>query len=155
MAAAALIICLCLSGITVLAATGKLKGFFKDIKRWDGAVVETSYEQATDEVKLSVIGVTDRLTVEITMLNPGTVPCASFELFGIHKYQIIDGSGNIVAENEAVGMSPIETGKVSVSIPLDNIPDGEYTLIVSKLIGSAKADQPLVLTGTWECKFIR
>ena len=155
MAAVVLMICLCLSGITVLAATGKLEGFFKDIKRWDGAVVGTSYEQATDEVKLSVVTATDKLTVEITMLKPDVAPYAFFELFGIHKYQIIDENGNTVAENEAVEISPVEAGKVSVSIPLENIPGGGYTLIISELIGSAKADQPLVLSGTWECEFIR
>ena len=42
-------------GVTTLAATGKLEGFFKDIKRWDGAIVGTSYEQATDEIDVSVI----------------------------------------------------------------------------------------------------
>ena len=41
------------------------------------------------------------------------------------------------------------------SFPLENISDGEYTLIVSELVGSAKAEQPLGLTGNWECSFRR
>ena len=36
--AASFALCVCLTGVTALAATGKLEGFFKDVKRWDGAV---------------------------------------------------------------------------------------------------------------------
>ena len=46
----------------------------------------------------------------------------------------------------------VETSTVIENIP-ENISDGEYTLIVSELVGSSKADQPLGLTGTWECSF--
>ena len=42
-AVASLALCICLTGISAMAATGKLQGFFKDITRWDGAVVGTSY----------------------------------------------------------------------------------------------------------------
>ena len=52
-------------------------------------------------------------------------------------------------------MSAIANNKVLVNIPLDDVGNGEYTLIVSELVGSAKADQPLGLTGSWECSFRR
>lgn len=57
---ASLVVCFCLLGATVLAASGQLKGFFKDIVRWDGAVIGTSYEQATDEISLSVVSVAEQ-----------------------------------------------------------------------------------------------
>ena len=50
---AAMAICLSLS-VTALAATCALKGFFQDVKRLDGAVIGTTYEQATDEIALKV-----------------------------------------------------------------------------------------------------
>ena len=37
--AAAVALCICLTGMTAAAATGKLQGLFKDIIRWDGAIV--------------------------------------------------------------------------------------------------------------------
>lgn len=52
-------------------------------------------------------------------------------------------------------MSVISGDKIYVNVPLKNINEGEYTLIVSELVGSAKAEQPLGLTGTWEGDFVR
>lgn len=151
-AAASFALCVCLTGVTALAATGKLEGFFRDIKRWDGAVVGTSYEQATDEVDMKVVNITDELIVEFTMLKPDTAPYSFFEIFGINEYKIVDEDGNMVMENEPVEMSAMEN-KVTLKIPLNTISEGTYTLVVSKLVGSAKADQPLVISGTWECEF--
>ena len=31
--------------------------------------------------------------------------------------------------------------------------EGKYELIVSEMVGSSKADQPLVISGTWEVEF--
>ena len=52
-------------------------------------------------------------------------------------------------------MSEIANNKVLVNVPLEDVGNGEYTLIVSELVGSSKAEQPLGLTGTWECSFRR
>ena len=152
-AVATVALALCLTGVSVLAATGKLEGYFKDIKNWNGAVVGTSYEQATDEVELNVIDVTDELTVEITMLKPTDAPYSFFELFGIEEYKIVDANGNTVVDNETLEMSMVEGDNVTVKIPLENFSDGTFTLIVNKLVGSSKAEQPLVLNGAWECEF--
>ena len=154
-AVASFAICVCLTGVSVLAATGKLEGFFRDTKRWDGAVVGTSYEQATDEVELKIVEVSDKLVVEITMVNPNEAPYSFFEMFGIKDYKIVDANDNIIAENENLEMSVISGDKIYVNVPLKNINEGEYTLIVSELVGSAKAEQPLGLTGTWEGDFVR
>ena len=154
-AVASFAFCVCLMGVTALAATGKLEGYFRDIKRWDGAVDGTAYEQATDEVELNIIEVSDKLVVEITMVKPKEAPYSFFEMFGIKDYKIVDANGNVIGENENLEMSVITDDKVFVNVPLENIGDGEYTLMVSELVGSAKADQPLGLTGTWECSFSR
>lgn len=151
MAAVSIVLCLCLAGSATLAVTEKLEGFFKDVKRWDGAVIGTSYEQATDEVEINVIREAGQLIAEITFLKPNIVPYSEFETFGIESYKIVDQSGSAVAENEPVELSMITDGKVRVF--LNDISRGKYRLIVSKLIGSKKADQPLLLHGMWECEF--
>ena len=50
-------------------------------------------------------------------------------------------------------MELVTEGTICVSVPLDKISAGEYTLIVDELIGSKKADQPLVISGEWQCSF--
>lgn len=154
-AVASFALCVCLMGVTALAATGKLEGYFRDIKRWDGAVIGTAYEQATDEVEVNIIEVSDKLVVEITMVKPKEAPYSFFEMFGIKKYKIVDTNGNVIVENENLEMSAIANNKVLVNVPLDGVANGEYTLIVSELVGSSKAEQPLGLSGTWECSFRR
>ena len=154
-AVASFALCVCLMGVTALAATGKLEGYFRDIKRWDGAVIGTAYEQATDEVEVNIIEVSDKLVVEITMVKPKEAPYSFFEMFGIKKYKIVDTKGNVIVENENLEMSAIANNKVLVNVPLDGVANGEYTLMVSELVGSSKAEQPLGLSGTWECSFRR
>ena len=152
---ASLVLCLGLTGVTALATAGKLEGYFKDIIRIDGAVIGTSYEQATDEIELKVIDVSNELTVEVTMLNPKTVPYSTFELFGIEKYKIVNMDNKVIVEGVTTEMVEIVGDKVNVNISLENIAGGEYKLMVSELVGSSKADQPLVMSGEWECEFVK
>ena len=154
-AAASLVLCLCLAGATVLASTGKLQGFFKDVKRWDGAVVGTTYEQATDEIAVKITEVKDELTLEISMLDSNVAPYSEFELFGVKNYKIIDMDGKNIAEADDENMAELISGKVVVQIPVNNIAEGAYKLIISEMVGSAKADQPLVLSGIWEIEFTK
>lgn len=154
-AAASLVLCLCLAGATVLASTRKLQGFFKDVKRWDGAVVGTTYEQATDEIAVKITEVKEELTLEISMLDSNVAPYSEFELFGVKNYKIIDMDGKNIAEADDENMAELISGKVVVQIPVNNIAEGAYKLIISEMVGSAKADQPLVLSGIWEIEFTK
>lgn len=153
-AVATLALCLCVTGVTALASTGKLQGFFQDITNWNGAVTGTIYEQATDEVELEIVDAKDYLMVSITMIKPDMAPYNSFETFGVESYQIVDKDGNVV---DAGRTEPAEVvgDKVNVAISLENFAAGEYKLIVTKMVGNAKAEQPLVVSGIWECEFVR
>lgn len=153
--AAALALCLCVTGISAMAATGKLEGFFKDIKRWDGAITGTVYEQASDEVEIDTCVEKDKLVVTLKMLQPNEVPYSVLDNFGIEEYQIVDMEGNVIMESSAdMKMVPAgQSGIVEIEIPLDNVKSGEYKLLVTKLIGGSKADQPLFLNGNWESIF--
>ncbi len=153
--AASLALFICVSATTVLAATGILQGFFGDIFGANGAVIGTSYSQATDEVALTVTNVTDAITVEMELAYPNQAPYSELEMLGIESYTIVDVNGNVITEGTTTEMAPIVDGKVSVNISVDNISEGNYKLIISELVGGKKADQPLVLSGNWECKFTR
>lgn len=154
-AAASVAVCFCLIGIITMASTGKLEGFFKDIKRWDGAVVGTSYEQATDEIYLSVISATEKLTVMAEMTEPDNVPYCLFTTFGLENFIILDKNGKTMMEDKKTNLVEVVDGKAIIEIPIEELSSGEFKLVVNKFIGSAKADQPLILNGTWECEFAR
>lgn len=154
-AVASMAVCFGLLGVTAMAATGKLQGFFKDITRWDGAVTGTVYEQATDEINLSVMSASDELTIIAEMVNPDAVPYKEIETFGIKTYEIVDVNGEVVVEDGAAEFTEIADGKATFAILLSDLPAGEYKLIISEFVGGAKADQPLVISGTWECEFTR
>ena len=154
-AVAALALCLCVTSVTVLAATGKLQGFFKDVKRWDGAVIGTTYEQATDEINVKITEVTDELIVEISMVDPKVVPYSLFELFGLNNYKIVDINGKTIVEMKDETVAEVSDGKVMIQIPLNEVASGEYKLVINEMVGCSKADQPLVLHGTWECIFTK
>ena len=96
---AALVICLSLS-VTALAATGVLQGFFSDITNHSGAIVGTSYEQATDEIAVDVTVNGNELTVLTTFVNPDKFPYREAELLGIADYQIIDADGKVILIDE-------------------------------------------------------
>ncbi len=151
--AAAVTLCLGLGGITVMATSGKLDGFFADVTRWDGAVVGTTYEQATEEIEVSATVSGDSLVVDAVLLKAGDAPYAFLDGFGVQMYHIVDAKGDIIVEgirSEAVG---ITDGKVSVELPLDELESGSYTLIITEFVGTAKAEQDLPIKGYWECEF--
>lgn len=77
-------VALCLSlSVTALAATGVLQGFFQDITDYRGAVVGTSYEQATDEISMDVTVNGNELTALATFINPQMAPYSEAEKLGI------------------------------------------------------------------------
>ena len=148
-------VALCLSlSVTALAATGVLQGFFKDITNWQGAVVGTSYEQATDEIGVNVTVNGDELTVLATFADPQMFPYREAEKLGIAAYQIVEANGKVVKEG-AADSTEVVNGQASVNIQLDDIDSGSYKLIVTAFVSEKKADQPLNINGNWECAFTK
>ena len=154
-AVASLALCICLTGISAMAATGKLQGFFKDITRWDGAVVGTSYEQATEEVEVKAAETAVGLAVEVTFLDPDKAPYMFFEQMGIHAANIVDMDGKVIVKDLTSEPVDVQDGKVNIQISLENMVAGNYTLQIRELVGSKKAEQPLVVYGVWECEFVQ
>lgn len=151
--AAAIALCLCIGGVTAIAATGK--GYFKDIIRWDGAITGTAYELATDEIEIKVLDVTDSLTVVATVVDSTMVPYMTFDEMRIGSYKIVDSLGNVVIEGVSNEMLPYKNGQITVFIPVENLESGTYKLIVDSFVGGSKADQPLTVSGNWECEFTK
>ena len=149
----ALALCLCVTGVGALAATGKLSGFFTDVTRWDGAVIGTVYENANTEMQISADVVPDGLSVSVTADRPDADPFKSIETISIEEYTITDKINNTVASGKLSDKVSFTNGKATIVIPADNLSSGKYTITVTNLIGSKKADKDLALKGIWKCEF--
>ena len=150
---AALAICLTLS-VTVLATTGIGQGFFRDITNWQGAIVGTSYEQASDEISMCVAVNGNELTVRATFSIPQEFPYREIEKLGIAACRIVDVNGKTVKEGTAEATEVI-SGQAAILIPMEDIDSGDYKLIVTAFVAEKKAEQPLNLNGHWECEFTK
>lgn len=138
---------------TIVGTAAVKTGFFKDITRWNGAVIGTAYEQASEEMEASVTVVENELMVFITMLTPDKAPYSELEELGIDSYQIRDMSGNVVVHDADSELSYISNGQAEIKISLEGIESGNYKLVISQYVGTSKADQPLEISGIWECEF--
>ena len=150
---AILVICLSLS-VTAIAAPGILKGHFRDITNWQGAVVGTAYDHATDEVRVDATVNGNTLTVLAVFADPRMMPYTEAERLGIGAYRIVDAEGNTVEEGSAEA-AEIVGGRVAIGIPLDTLDRGNYKLMITSFISEKKADQPLTISGSWECAFTK
>ena len=152
-AVAALAVCLCLTGITAMATTGK--GFFKYTKRFDGAITGQTYQNATDELLVYAAVDEDVLTVTVEMVKIEIVPYREIEVLELEKYRVYDAFGNVVMENVVPNNVITENNQVKFQIPAEELAEGTYKLELDVLCGSKKADQDLLIYGGWECEFTK
>lgn len=152
-AAAALTVCLCLTGITAMATTGK--GFFQDIKRFDGAITGQTYQNATDEVLVYAAVEEDVLTVTVEMVKYDMAPYSEIEVLELQNYRVYDVFGIVVMENAVPENAVTENNQVKFMIPAEGLAKGIYKLELDVLCGSKKAEQDLLIYGEWECEFTK
>ena len=135
------------------AAGAAYHGFFKDIIRYDGAVVGTKYEQATNEIKVSVMADAEKITVVAEAVDPSAFPYAAFDSLKLNDYKIVDSNGKTVIDSLPTEMSDYADGKAEMTVPYQNLDNGDYKLIIRSFTAASKGDQPLVISGEWEIAF--
>lgn len=150
----ALVLCICLTGASALAASGVLQGFFKDIFGWNGAVVGTAYEDASDEMEISAEYDDSMLTVTVKMANTDVAPYREIETLRIKSYSVVDDSGKTIIDNQNSDAVAITDGSAVIKVPISLPSAGNYKLIISEFEGGKKADQPLSVTGNWQSEFV-
>ena len=147
--------------VTVVSA-GAIKGMFKDVKRWDGAVIGTEYVNATNDIEMNISETKDEyISLDINFENPNEAPFAFIQEVAITDYKVLDNNDkevlevNSTVENGIKGN--VENGRILLELPTnDKLNSNQnYKLVVNTIYGLAKADQPLKITGTWECEFSR
>lgn len=147
--AAVIALCLCAS----VAAADQL-GAFEDVKNWAGTVTGTGYVRATEEIEVTAAAEQGVLTITTAFLAPDAAPYSEFEMLEIESYKIVDAAGDVVASGKGEGFAGIADGKAEVNISLDGVETGDYKLLISSFVGTKKADQPLKISGSWECGFV-
>ncbi len=132
-------------------------GYFEDVTAWNGSVIGTTYENATDEIHFTLEAMeAEEATVSMTVkfVDLQKLPYSIIEELSIPKYTILDQSGAVVAEGSADYRAvDREQGETVFEIPLADLEKGDYRIKMEALEGKKKAEQPIPISGTWECGF--
>ncbi len=165
MIVAAAICTVCISAVALTPFASTIKGYFRDITRWDSAITGTEYVNATHEVKMAISGVSEKdgtflMPLTISFVNKAEAPFAYIQEIAITEYTILDKDKNEVLNGTfAIPDAPkgtISDGKAEVLLSAegDFQAGTEYTVLFETLHGLSKADAPLVISGSWSCNFI-
>jgi len=165
--AVAAVLALCLITVCMTPLASSIRGFFSDIIRFDGAITGTQYENATNDIKIDVLEVTSEngnviIPLELSFENPTEAPFPYIQEIAVSEYKIVDSNNKEIIKTKVSATDgkkgTINNGKVLVNLSLNDakLKSGEeYTIVIDKMYGLAKADAPLHITGTWKCNFIR
>ena len=165
--AIAAVLALCLVTVCMTPLANSIRGFFSDIIRFDGAITGTQYENATNDIKVDVLDVTSEngnviIPLELSFENPTEAPFPYIQEVAVSEYKIVDSNNKDIIKTKVSAedgeKGTINNGKVVVNLSLNDakLKSGEeYTIVIDKMYGLAKADAPLHITGTWRCNFIR
>ncbi len=130
---------------------------FEDVTAWNGSVIGTTYENATDEILFTLEAMeAEEATISMTarFQDLQKLPYSAIEELSIPKYTILDQSGAVVAEG-SVDYRAVdrEQGEAVFEISLADLEKGDYRIKMETLEGKKKAEQPILISGTWECGF--
>lgn len=141
---------LAISGTVFAEASG---GKFQDIENLFHIVTGTEYIQATDEIKASVVNVGENLTILVKFEFPNAIPYSELSDLGIASCQITDLDGTVIQKIQQTDLAKVKNGQITLTIPINGLDKGIYTLQIDQWIGNKAADQPLKISGLWECSF--
>lgn len=165
--AIAAVLALCLVTVCMTPLANSIRGFFSDITRFDGAITGTEYENATNDIKVDVLELTSEngnviIPLELSFKNLTKAPFPYIQEVAVSEYKIVDSNNKEIIKTklsaEDGDKGTVSDGKVLVNLSLNDtkLKSGEeYTIVIKKMYGLAKADAPLHITGTWKCNFIR
>ena len=141
---AALLLCLALP--LGAGAAGKL-GHFRDILGWNGAIVGTAYDNATDEIEVTAKPEGNTLLVTVRLLMPEKAPYREVEALALGSCYFTDESGDRIAELPGTDALPLLGNTLTFRLDME---EGAYALHIESFVGSKKAEQDLVISGDWE-----
>lgn len=166
--AATVLLCVGSACFCIPSAAVSIEGFYEDIVQWwDGAIVGTEYQNATQEIQIeassAVVDEEGKLVIPLTITfsemgeKEPYIYLADGEI-ALGDYQIVDGSGtelySALGQQEAVGVLEDGTAVFMQPVGMETLAKGaHYTLVIDSIYGLQKAEQPLKMNGHWECAF--
>ena len=146
--AAVLALCICIPMGAM--ASGKT-GFYKDKVNHMGAITGQTYENATDEIRVTAEAINGKLLVTAEFLQPEKAPYFVLKTLSLGGYtqdgEEKDENGLIQAEATMKNIVPISENKATFILPLN---PGATKLHITSFEGGSKADQDLTISGNWE-----
>ncbi|MBD7966443.1 DUF4179 domain-containing protein [Paenibacillus gallinarum] len=153
-----------------------VKGYFSDIKKWDGTVTGTEFNQASNDIKVTSGEISIEqdnviIPIEVEILDKMQAPYALIEVLSISQFEIRDSEGKLLDPKYIRIVS-------NVDIPADYTISNEQNLLeevklendkkrifkadlviptvdnievfISSFQGQAKADAPITINGDWK-----
>ena len=142
--AATLVLCLALPLMAAAAGKG---GFFRDITGWNGAIVGTAYDNATEEIEVTATTENNTLLVTARLLLPEELPYRETETLALGSCYFTDEAGNRIAELTGTEFLPLADNTVAFHL---NAVEDAHTLHIESFVSRKKADQDLTISGDWQ-----
>lgn len=147
-------IILLICAVSVGAVVGHIRGF-RDIKKGT-AIVGLEFDEQTEMIDVSCEKQEDMLVLNVSVQDFNNPPYSEAEVFELTNYLIVDPSEEIVHKGQATpSVNGFVEGKAEFEIPIENIDNGDYKLVINGFVISKKADAPLYVNGVWECSFTK
>ncbi|WP_295077050.1 hypothetical protein [Ruminococcus sp.] len=124
-------------------------GYFRDKTTMFGTVTGSVYENADNEINVSLGYEPETITVKVVFSDPDSLPYRDFETIDLNEFGITDQTdGSAVSCGEIIP-AMIKNGEAEIRIPVGKLKSGSYAIAVSSFLGGKKADQPLEVKGHW------
>ena len=124
-------------------------GFFRDKTNMFGTVTGSVYENADEEINVSLGYEPEIITVKVVFSDPNAFPYREFETVDINEFSVTNQTNGSEVSCGEIAPAMINNGEAELKIPVGKLDSGSYSVTVSSFLGEKKADQPLEVKGHW------
>ena len=139
--------------VLAIAGTGAYavskSGYFRDRTNIFGTVTGSVYENANDEINVSLGYDPGTITVKVVFSDPKAMPYREFETIALKDFSITDQTDSSEVNCGEIMPAMINNGEAEIQIPAGELKSGSYRINISSFLGEKKADQPLEVKGQW------
>lgn len=124
-------------------------GYFRDKTNMFGTVTGSVYENADEEINVSLGYEPEIITVKVVFSDPNAFPYREFETVDINEFSVTNQKNGSEVSCGEIAPAMINNGEAELKIPVGKLDSGSYSVTVSSFLGEKKADQPLEVKGHW------
>jgi hypothetical protein len=124
-------------------------GYFRDETNIFGTVTGSVYENANEEINVSLVYEAETITVKVVFSDPNAFPYREFETIDLNEFSVTDQTNGSEVSCGEIAPAMINNGEAELKIPVGKLDSGSYSVTVSSFLGEKKANQPLEVKGHW------